>query len=290
MRAREDASVGSGVNNVEPLVRVSGITKTFGRGRRATRAVHDVSFEIYPGERVGLVGESGSGKSTTAGIVCGLTRPDSGSVRILGRETGQGRGVNRWVWRHVQMVFQDPYTSLNPWMTVRQNIMEPLRFWRGMSVPEASRQAELLLDDVGLAGFEDRNVESLSGGQRQRASIGRALAVEPEVLVLDESVSALDVSVQAQVLSLFLDLQRDRGLAYLLVSHDLGVIRLVCDRVLIMKNGRIVEECTSENLTPEGVTTDYARELLSAVPALPQPPIRNAAGGPTGAAEPDDKK
>lgn len=256
----------------EPLITVNGVSKTFGRGSTATHAVDDVSFSIRPGESVGLVGESGSGKSTTAGMVCGLSRPDSGSVEILGRSTSN-RGSQRWAWRHVQMVFQDPYTSLNPWVSVRQNIMEPLRHWRGMSTGEAYAAAGEILVDVGLAGFEDRRVTSLSGGQRQRASIGRALAVNPEVLVLDESVSALDVSVQAQVLSLFLKLQRERNLAYLLVSHDLGVIQLVCERVLIMKSGKIVEECAAEDLTVDRVTTDYARELLSAAPSLPHIPI-----------------
>src|SRR5699024_890529 len=163
----------------------------------------------------------------------------------------------------------DPYTSLNPAMTIEETVTEPLRLWHRMSVPEAPERAREILDRVGLTPtVGGRRPRGLPGGQLPRASIARALAVSPAVLALDESVSALDVSVQAQILELWLDLKRDTGLTYLLISHDISVIRLVCTRVLVMRHGQVVEECTAQNLTPEGAEHEYTRRLLSAVPLL----------------------
>ena len=258
----------------EALLEVESVTKAFHTGgwlRRArpTVAVNGVGLTMAAGESLGVVGESGSGKSTLAGIICGLTRPDSGRVRIAGRDVHAGRRVDREMWRTVQMVFQDPYTSLNPSMPVEEIVAEPLRLWRGMPAARARRQAAELLDRVGLgAQVASRRPSSLSGGQRQRASIARALAAAPALMVLDESVSALDVSVQAQILRLLLELKREEGLAYLLISHDISVIRLVCDRVLVMNKGEVVEECTAEGLTADAVENPYTRRLLSAVPKL----------------------
>ena len=258
----------------EPLIEVDSLHKKFTTGswpRRGTPtvALDAVSFRVSAGESVGIVGESGSGKSTLANTICGLLKPDAGRVLVKGQQIHAGRGFDRNVWRSVQMVFQDPYTSLNPAMTIEETVTEPLRLWHRMSVTEARERAREILDRVGLTPTAGgRRPKGLSGGQLQRASIARALAVSPEVLVLDESVSALDVSVQAQILELLLELKRDTGLTYLLISHDISVIRLVCTRVLVMRHGRVVEECTSQNLTPEGAEHEYTRHLLSAVPLL----------------------
>lgn len=258
----------------EPLIEVDAVHKAFPTGswpRRGTPtvAIDDVSFDVAAGDSVGIVGESGSGKSTLAGVICGLMAPDAGRVRVKGRDIHSGRRFDRTVWRSVQMVFQDPYTSLNPAMTIEETVSEPFRLWHGTAAQEARRRAREMLERVGLSSAAaGSRPKGLSGGQLQRASIARALAVSPEVLVLDESVSALDVSVQAQILELLLELKRDTGLTYLLISHDISVIRLVCDRVLVMREGRVVEECTAANLTPEGAEHEYTRHLLSAVPLL----------------------
>ncbi|MFI0370761.1 ABC transporter ATP-binding protein [Actinomadura sp. 1N219] len=258
----------------EALLEVEAVTKTFRTGGWPRRgkpvvAVDGVGLSMAAGESLGVVGESGSGKSTLAGIICGLTRPDSGRVRIAGRDIHAGRRVDREVWRTVQMVFQDPYTSLNPYMSVEEIVAEPLRLWRELPAAEARRRAVEILDRVGLGSqVASRRPSSLSGGQRQRASIARALAVSPELMVLDESVSALDVSVQAQILQLLLELKQEEGLSYLLISHDISVIRLVCDRVLVMNKGAVVEECTAAGLTADAVQHPYTRRLLSAVPEL----------------------
>ncbi|MGI5158958.1 ABC transporter ATP-binding protein [Microbispora sp. CA-102843] len=255
----------------ELLVEVESVTKTYrlgGRfGRTPTVAVGGVSVGIAGGESVGVVGESGSGKSTLAGIICGLTRPDSGTVRVAGRDVYARRGLDRNVWRTIQMVFQDPYTSLNPAMSVTEIVAEPLRLWHGLGRGDADRRALALLDRVGLSSGAARSRPgSLSGGQRQRASIARALAASPSLVVLDESVSALDVSVQAQILQLLLDLKQENDLAYMLISHDISVIRLVCDRILVMNRGEVVEELPSAGLTEEAARHPYTRRLLSAVP------------------------
>ncbi len=256
------------------LVEVESVTKTYRTGnglRRGTPtvAVDGVSLRIAQGEWVGVVGESGSGKSTLAGIVCGVVRPDSGSVRVAGQEMYARRGMDRIIWKTVQMVFQDPYTSLNPAMTITEIVAEPLRLWHGVDRREADRQAMALLDQVGLSSaVAGRRPGGLSGGQRQRASIARALAVSPSLIVLDESVSALDVSVQAQILQLLLDLKRERDLAYLLISHDISVIRLVCDRILVMNKGEVVDEHSAASLTEETADHPYTRRLLSAVPRM----------------------
>ncbi|MFS3130202.1 ABC transporter ATP-binding protein [Nocardioides sp. Bht2] len=234
-----------------------------------TRAIDDVSLEIRAGETVGIAGESGSGKSTLIGAFCGLVRPDSGSVTLNGQELYRGGRFRRESWRSIQLVFQDPYTSLNPAMTVLANVAEPLLLWHRLSRREAEARARDLLDQVGLAGpLVERQPTTLSGGQRQRVSIARALAADPAVLLLDESVSALDVSIQAQILQLLMDLRAERELTQVLVSHDISVLKLFCDRVIVMQHGRIVEECVASELEPESVKETYTRELLEAVPRM----------------------
>ncbi|GAA2582237.1 ABC transporter ATP-binding protein [Dactylosporangium fulvum] len=251
-----------------PLVRVEAVSKEFRLPNRdRLRAVDDVSLTIGKGEAVGLVGESGSGKSTLARLVLGLTRPDAGQVGFDGTDIGRfGRADLRVLHRRAQLIYQNPYASLNPRLTVREIVAEPLD---GFGIGDrASRRERVheLLDQVGLAGdFETRRPAELSGGQRQRVAIARALAPAPDLLVCDEPVSALDVSIQAQILRLLTDLRQELGLSLLFISHDLAVIRAVADRVAVMKSGRVVEFGDADQvfLRPEH---EYTKLLLDAIP------------------------
>lgn len=248
------------------LLEVDKITKAFGR-RRQYGALEDVSLELGSGEVVGIVGESGSGKSTLARIVCGLLSPDAGTVTVDGTEV-RGR-VSKALWRTVQLVPQDSHGSLNPAMTVRQIIAEPAHFLRGMRWADAHRTAEDLLDHVGLdPALSSRRPTQLSGGQRQRVAIARALAAEPRLLVCDESTSALDVSVQAQILCLLQQLQSQHGFGLLFITHDISVVRYLADRILVMRHGEVVEQLDGASLTPELAAHGYTRQLLDAVPTL----------------------
>nr|WP_245930370.1 oligopeptide/dipeptide ABC transporter ATP-binding protein [Allonocardiopsis opalescens] len=240
------------------------------------RAVDGVSLELAPGETLGIVGESGSGKSTLARMLVGLERPDSGSVLFRGRPVAQGRGAaGRATRRSVQMVFQDPLTSLNPRMTVLDIIAEPLDV-HGLASGRAARRArvEELLGLVGLAAdMAQRFPHEFSGGQRQRIGIARALATEPDVLVCDEPVSALDMSVQAQVVNLFADLQRRLGVSLVFIAHDLAVVRHVSHRVAVMYLGRIAEVGPADRVYTEPAHP-YTQALLAAAP-VPEPAARD---------------
>jgi oligopeptide transport system ATP-binding protein len=235
------------------------------------KAVDDVSFEIQEGETLGLVGESGSGKSTTGYSVLQLLKPTGGSVRFLGKElTTMSRSDLREMRREMQIVFQDPYSSLNPRMTVGNIVAEPLTV-HGVGT-HRSREATVrdLLETVGFnPDFTNRYPHEFSGGQRQRIGIARALALNPRLIVCDEPVSALDVSIQAQILNLLKDLQRDLGLAYLFVAHDLAVVRTMSDRIAVMNKGKLVEIGPAEQVyaSPQD---EYTRALLAAVP-VPDP-------------------
>ena len=236
--------------------------------RRVVKAVDGVSLDIYPGETLGLVGESGCGKSTLGRALLRLTEPTSGQVLFRGRDLARlSKREMRGHRRHLQMIFQDPYASLNPRMTVSQIIGEPLdTFGLGGRGGERESRVRELMQTVGLSPrFLKRYPHEFSGGQRQRIGIARALALEPEVLVADEPVSALDVSIQAQILALIRDLQERLGLAILFITHDLRVAAQVCDRIAVMQRGRIVEMAETASLfaAPQD---SYTRQLLAAVP------------------------
>ncbi len=242
-----------------------------GRRRSIVKAVDDVSFTIAPGETLGLVGESGCGKSTIGCCIVRLQEPTSGSIRLLGRDV-----THRSQWRlgqmrrSVQMVFQDPAASLDPRMSVRHIISEPLDIQGSGDRAFRRARVDTLLDLVGLSKTAaDKFPHEFSGGQRQRIGIARALAQNPKLLILDEPVSALDVSVQSQVLNLLLDLQKELGLSYLFISHDLSVVRHMADRVAVMYLGKIVEMADSD-LIYHDPRHAYTRALISAIP-MPDP-------------------
>ncbi len=263
-----------------PLVDVQDLVKHYpgerswlglGRPRAAVRAVDGVSFTIPAGTTLGLVGESGSGKTTVARTLLRLTEPSSGSFRLDGVDVfSLAAGPLRRLRRRIQIVFQDPYSSLNPRMTVRQTLREPLAIHDLAPKPQRDARVGALLDEVGLdPELADRYPHELSGGQRQRVGIARALSVEPAFLVCDEPVSALDVSVQAQVLNLLADLQQKRRLTYLFIAHDLAVVKHIADQVAVMYLGRIVERAEAARVY-EQPRHPYTRSLLSAVP-VPDP-------------------
>jgi ABC-type oligopeptide transport system ATPase subunit len=235
------------------------------------KAVDGVSFEIAEGETLGLVGESGSGKSTTGYCVLQLLRPTKGSVNFMGRElTTMGRGDLRELRREMQIVFQDPYSSLNPRMTVGKIVEEPMLVHGQGTRRDRERRVRDLLATVGFnPDFTNRYPHEFSGGQRQRIGIARALALAPRLIVCDEPVSALDVSIQAQILNLLKDLQRDLGLAYLFVAHDLAVVRTMSDRIAVMNKGKLVEIGPAEQVYGNP-REDYTKALLAAVP-VPDP-------------------
>ena len=263
-----------------PLVDVRDLVKHYpgerawlglGKPKRVVRAVDSVSFTIAAGQTLGLVGESGSGKSTVARTLLRLTEPTGGAALFEGRDvfTLPPRDL-RALRRRMQIVFQDPYSSLNPRMTVRQTLREPLAIHRLAAGADADRRVAALLDEVGLDGaLADSYPHELSGGQRQRVGIARALSVEPAFIVCDEPVSALDVSVQAQVLNLLTDLQRRHRLTYLFIAHDLAVVRHTAERVAVMYLGKIVEHAPAAAVY-QRPRHPYTRSLLSAVP-VPDP-------------------
>lgn len=251
-----------------PLLEVRELKKHFPTDEGVLRAVNGVSFTLERGRTLALVGESGSGKSTTARIILGLMEPTSGRVLFEGEPvTGLSRSELRAFRRRAQIVFQDPFASLNPRMSIGAAVEEPIRVHRLLDGRgERERRVERLLEMVGLsADHRDRLPHELSGGQRQRVCIARALAVEPDLLVLDEPVSALDVSVQAQVLSLLERLQERLGLTYLFIAHDLALVRHVSQRVAVMYLGEVVEMASTEELFTSS-RHPYTRALLRSVP------------------------
>ncbi len=246
--------------SARPEVEVRNLSVAFGAGAQRNLAVDDVSFGVLAGESHGLVGESGCGKSSILRAICGLNRDWTGAIAIAGEPVGPRRSLA--LHRKVQMVFQDPFGSLHPRHTIDTILGEPLAI-HGLG--DANGRINRALDQVGLGrAFRFRYPHQLSGGQRQRVAIARAMILEPSVLLLDEPTSALDVSIQAEILNLLADLRRERGLTYLLVSHDLGVIAHMCERVGVMRSGRLVEETSVEAIRAGRVAHAYTRRFIEA--------------------------
>ena len=275
---------GNGQRNAEPLLRVENLVKwfpitqgiVFQRHIGDVRAVDGISFELYPGETVGLVGESGCGKSTVARTLLRLDEHTSGAAYYKGTNIFDldARELRR-LRRNIQIIFQDPYASLNPRMTVGDIVMEPWDIHTDV-VPKDQRRnrAKELLERVGLnPDYLNRYPHQFSGGQRQRIGVARALALNPEIIICDEPVSALDVSVQAQVINLLEELQDEFGLAYIFIAHDLSVVRHISDRVAVMYLGRIIEVGDERDIYQKA-THPYTQALLSAVP-IPDPSRRS---------------
>ena len=271
--ARSNGGGGEGLLSVRNLKKYFPIRRGILIERTAdyVKAVDDVSFDVYAGQTLGLVGESGSGKSTTGYCVLQLLKPTDGSVTFDGKElTTMNRKGLRQMRREIQIVFQDPYASLNPRMTVGDIVGEPLVVHSVGNRRSRRRSAEQLLEVVGFnPDFINRYPHEFSGGQRQRIGIARALALNPRLIVCDEPVSALDVSIQAQILNLLKDLQKEFGLAYLFIAHDLAVVRAMSDQIAVMSKGKIVEYGPAEDvyMSPKD---PYSQALLAAVP-VPDP-------------------
>lgn len=254
------------------LLNIENVEVTYkGKGRKKDfKALKGVSLDIRPGECVGLVGESGSGKTTLGRAVLGLAPVTSGSITLNGQEIAHAsRQERKSLARDIQVVFQDPYSSLNPSMSIEQILAEPLLV-RDWSKNDAAKRVRELLDSVGLpADAAGRRAREFSGGQRQRVAIARALALEPKLIVCDEPVSALDLTTQARVLELFLEIQERTGVAYLFISHDLAVVRHLSHRVAVMYHGEIVE-WGDGNKVSESPSHPYTQRLLMAAP-VPDP-------------------
>jgi len=264
--------------NEEPILQVNHLKKYFPMGKgQILKAVDDVSFEIMKGKTLGLVGESGCGKTTCGRTCTGLYPRTGGEVLFKGKDVHKMRGAERKAFtKSVQTIFQDPYASLDPRMKVHEIVAEGLRIHNMVSGPkERYERAQELLRQVGLqAEHANRYVHEFSGGQRQRIGIARALAVEPEFIVCDEPISALDVSIQAQIVNLLKKMQEDRGLTYLFVAHDLSMVRYISDQVAVMYLGKIVELTSSDELYTNPVHP-YTKALLSAIP-IPDPDVERA--------------
>lgn len=252
-----------------PLLSASNLSRTFISGQRRITALDDVSLSISHGETVGLVGPSGSGKTTLSRVLLRLIQPDSGRIEFSGSDFLALRGQRlRAMRRRIQMVFQEPLAAFNPRATVGGALLDPLRIHRISGHEDRQAIVASLLQRVGLdPALASRAIHEISGGQRQRVAIARALATEPDLIILDEAVSALDVSVRAKILDLLVDLQRERGMAYLFVSHDLAVVHAISHRIAIMDAGRVVEEGAAGNI----VTNPRSRigqALVSSTPRL----------------------
>jgi peptide/nickel transport system ATP-binding protein len=255
----------------QPLLRAEHITKIFHRGRELFKAVDNVSVEVWPGETLGIVGESGSGKSTLSRCVIRLYEPDGGKVFFDGVDfTALGPQALREKRKDIQMIFQDPLASLNPMMTVQRAIEDPLIIHKIGTAAERARRVRELLDLVGLdADAANAFPFEFSGGQQQRIGIARALALNPKLLICDEAVSALDVSIQAQILRLLQDLQAQLGLAYLFISHNLAVVEHMSDRLAVMYQGRVIEYGPVQDIF-RAPKEEYTRTLIESVPYIPR--------------------
>lgn len=266
-------------NDEEPLVRIRNLSKHYNasgywlaKNNKYVRALDDVNLDVYEGETIGLVGESGSGKTTLGRLVIRLLEPTSGSVYFQGKNISRLNGAEmRELRRHMQIIFQDSMASLNPRKTVRKILRQPFLTF-GLLDKEAEAKVKELLEEIGLSPPElymDRYPHQLSGGQRQRVCIAYAIALKPKLIVADEPVSALDMSVRSQILNLMIKLKKDLGLTYIFISHDLNVIRAICDRVVVMHRGKVVEISTVQEIF-EKPLHPYTNSLVSSI--LPPDP------------------
>jgi ABC-type glutathione transport system ATPase component len=265
-------STGTDAPQAGHAINVTSLVREYHLGRgRILRAVDDVSFQVEQGETFGIVGESGSGKTTLARMLLRLVRPTSGSISVLGVDPWHARRSEHATYhRLVQVVFQDPYSSMNPKMRIGSIVAEGVR----RAPHPAGIEAEVgrLLELVGLpTRYAELHPHQLSGGQRQRVAIARALAVQPKILVADEPVSALDVSMRGQILNLLMDLQRELGLTVVFISHDLGVVRQMCQRIIVMHRGRIVEQ-GDPSVIFTSPQQEYTRILVASTPVVPVAP------------------
>ena len=259
----------------EALVSVKNISKTFSANKgmfgkkKFVHAVNDVSFDIMPGETFSLVGESGCGKSTTGKLIDHLITPDTGEIWFEGKDISKiSDNEMRPLRSDIQMVFQDPYGSLNPRMKVQDLIGEPLLIHTNMTAGERLKKVHELLGVVGLSpSHGERYPHEFSGGQRQRIGIARAIILKPEIIICDEPVSALDVSVQAKIINLLKELQQKLNISYIFISHDLGVVKHIADRVMVMYRGHVVEEGTRDEIFSHP-KHDYTKLLLSSIPRI----------------------
>ncbi|ACL18681.1 oligopeptide/dipeptide ABC transporter, ATPase subunit [Desulfitobacterium hafniense DCB-2] len=264
----------------QPLLSLQGIKKhfpvgsgLFGQKSNSVKAVDGVSLDIYPGQTVGLVGESGCGKSTIGRMVVGLSEPTAGEIYFEGRKLSEYKS-KKAMGKNLQMIFQDSYSSLNPRMTVADIIAEPLVLHKVGTHKERGKRVDELLERVGLAAYHgSRYPIEFSGGQRQRIGIARALALQPKLIVCDEPVSALDVSIQAQILNLLKEIQKDLGLSYLFIAHGIQVVKHISDQIAVMYLGKIAEFAGKEELFANP-HHPYTKALLAAVP-LPDPRLRD---------------
>ncbi len=255
---------------MEPILEVNHLKKYFPTKRGMLHAVDDISFQINPGETLGVVGESGCGKTTLGRTILHMTMPTSGTVIFDGKHYEHPtKAEMKELHEKMQIIFQDPYSSLNPRMSVSETIMEPLKLKGGMSKKELQERTIELMDTVGIAlRFANSYPHELDGGRRQRIGIARALALDPKFIVCDEPVSALDVSIQAQIINLLLDLQDTKKITYIFITHDLSVVKYISDNILVMYLGQMVEMAPAAKLF-ESPLHPYTKALLSAIP-IPQ--------------------
>ncbi len=258
-------------SKIEPLLKVNNIIVEFGKGKNKFIAADKVSFEIFKGETFGLVGESGSGKTTIGRAIIGINKTSQGDILFKGKKINIKRDkiTNKEITKGIQMIFQDPMSSLNERAKVEYIVSEGLYNLKNYkSEDERKEKVEKAIKDVGLLPeFLSRFPHEFSGGQRQRIGIARALVMEPELIIADEPISALDVSIQAQILNLLVTLKREKGLTYLFIAHDLSVIRFIADRVAVLYKGEIVEEGETENIF-KNPSHPYTRSLIEAIPVL----------------------